>query len=152
MQFSEAWLRNWVNPEIDTAQLTHQLTMAGLEVGSVDSAAPEFNSVVIGEVINCQPHPDADRLSVCEVSVGQEDNLQIVCGASNVKTGVRVPTALTGAVLPGNFKIKPTKLRGVASSGMLCAATELGLAEQSDGLLILPDDAPVGKDIREYLT
>jgi len=151
MQFSEAWLREWVNPSVDTRKLAHQLTMAGLEVGGIEPAAPQFHSVVIGEVKDCQPHPDADRLSVCQVAVGSETVLQIVCGASNVKTGVRVPTALVGAELPGDFKIKKARLRGVSSAGMLCASTELGLSEQSDGLMILPSDAPVGEDIRSYL-
>ncbi len=151
MQFSEAWLREWVNPPVDSQQLAHQLTMAGLEVGGIEPAAPQFSAVVVGEVVDCQPHPDADRLSVCQVSVGADTLLQIVCGANNVKTGIRVPTALEGAALPGDFKIKATKLRGVQSTGMLCAATELGLAEQSDGLMILPADATVGKDFRNYL-
>ena len=151
MQFSEAWLREWINPSVDSQQLAHQLTMAGLEVGSIEAAAPDFSSVVVGEVVDCQPHPDADRLSVCQVSVGADAPIQIVCGASNVKTGIRVPTALEGADLPGDFKIKATKLRGVPSAGMLCAATELGLADQSDGLMILPTDAPVGNSIRDYL-
>ncbi len=151
MQFSEAWLREWVNPPVDSQQLAYQLTMAGLEVEGVEPAAPQFNAVVVGEVVDCQSHPDADRLTVCQVSVGADSVLQIVCGANNVKAGIRVPTALEGAVLPGDFKIKKAKLRGVQSTGMLCAATELGLAEQSDGLMILPADAPVGEDIRNYL-
>ena len=151
MQFSEAWLREWVNPPVDSQQLAHQLTMAGLEVGSIEPAAPQFSAVVVGEVVDCQPHPDADRLTVCQVSVGAETVLQIVCGANNVKAGIRVPTALEGAELPGDFKIKATKLRGIQSAGMLCAATELGLAEQSDGLMILPADATVGEDFRQYL-
>ncbi len=151
MQFSEAWLREWVNPPVDSQQLAHQLTMAGLEVEGIEPAAPQFNAVVVGEVVDCQPHPDADRLTVCQVSVGADSVRQIVCGANNVKTGIRVPTALEGAILPGDFKIKKAKLRGVQSTGMLCAATELGLAEQSDGLMILPADAPVGEDIRNYL-
>ena len=151
MQFSEAWLREWVNPPVNSQQLAHQLTMAGLEVDSIKPAAPPFSGVVVGEVVDCQPHPDADRLTVCQVSVGADTVLQIVCGANNVKTGIRVPTALVGAVLPGDFKIKKAKLRGVQSTGMLCAATELGVAEQSDGLMILPADATVGEDIRDYL-
>ncbi|HFD12561.1 MAG TPA: phenylalanine--tRNA ligase subunit beta [Crenotrichaceae bacterium] len=151
MQFSEAWLREWVNPPVDSQQLAHQLTMAGLEVDSIEPAALQFTSVVIGEVVDCQPHPDADRLTVCQVSVGEEKQLQIVCGANNVKAGIRVPTAIEGAELPDNFKIKATILRGIQSAGMLCAATELGLGDQSDGLMILPADAPVGEDIRDYL-
>jgi phenylalanyl-tRNA synthetase beta chain len=151
MQFSEAWLREWVNPPVNSQQLAHQLTMAGLEVDSIKPAAPPFSAVVVGEVVDCQPHPDADRLTVCQVSVGADTVLQIVCGANNVKAGIRVPTALVGAALPGDFKIKKAKLRGVQSTGMLCAATELGLAEQSDGLMILPVDATVGEDIRNYM-
>ncbi len=151
MKFSEQWLREWVNPAIDTDTLSAQLTMAGLEVDAVAPVAEAFSGVVVGAVLQVEPHPDADKLRVCQVDVGQGDRLNIVCGAANVRPGLRVPTAIIGAVLPGNFKIKRSKLRGVESFGMLCSAKELGLAESSNGLLELPGDAPVGSDMRDYL-
>ena len=151
MRFSEAWLREYVNPDIDTDTLAHQLTMAGLEVDGVEPAAAGFQGVVVGEVMAVQPHPDADRLSVCRVNIGSGEDLQIVCGANNVRETLRVPTALVGAVLPGNFKIKQSNLRGVLSSGMLCSEQELGLADSADGLMELPSDAEIGVDIRNYL-
>lgn len=150
MHFSEAWLREVVNPSIDTKKLVEQLTMAGLEVEGVEPASADFCNIVVGEVVEIAPHPDADKLQVCKVSSGEEQ-LQIVCGARNVVVGMKVPLALIGAVLPGNFKIKKSKLRGVESFGMLCSDKELGMAESADGLMALPADAPVGKDIREYL-
>ena len=152
MQISEAWLREYVNPAITTEQLVEQLTMAGLEVDSVTPAAAAFSGVVIGEVIAMEPHPDADRLRVCQVTVGEVEPLQIVCGASNVRVGLKIPAALIGAVLPGDFKIKQSKLRGVESSGMLCSEKELGIAADANGLMELAADAPVGVDIREYLS
>ena len=151
MKVSERWLRTWVDPAISTPELVAQLTMAGLEVDSVSPAAPPFEKVVIGRVIDLNPHPDADRLRVAMVDVGGTEPLQIVCGAPNVAVGMCVPTALIGAVLPGDFKIKPSKLRGVQSQGMLCSAKELGLAESSDGLLPLPADSQPGQDVRELL-
>ena len=151
MQISEAWLRTYVNPAVSTEELVAQLTMAGLEVDSVTPAAAVFSGVVIGEVLAMEPHPDADRLRVCKVEVGQGEPLQIVCGASNVRPGLKIPAALIGAVLPGDFKIKKSKLRGVESYGMLCSEKELGLAEDADGLMELAPTAPVGVDIREYL-
>jgi phenylalanyl-tRNA synthetase beta chain len=151
MQISEAWLRELVNPPITTEELVEQLTMAGLEVDSVEPAAADFSGVVVGEVIAIQQHSNADKLKVCQVAVGDAEPLQIVCGASNVKVGLKIPAALVGAVLPGNFKIKSSKLRGEQSSGMLCSEKELGLAADADGLMELFSDAPVGTDIREYL-
>jgi len=151
MRFSEAWLREWVNPAIDSATLADQLTMAGLEVDSVEPAAPAFNGVVVGIVRSVAPHPDADKLRVCLVDVGEGEPLQIVCGAANVAAAMRVPVALVGAVLPGGFQIKRARLRGVESLGMICSASELGLAESSSGILPLPGDAPVGQDFRAYL-
>ncbi|WP_369808590.1 YtpR family tRNA-binding protein, partial [Oleiphilus sp. HI0132] len=150
MKFSEQWLREWVNPSIGTDDLLHQITMAGLEVDGMDPVAGEFTGVVVGEVLSKEQHPDADKLSVCQVSDGKE-TVQVVCGAANVREGLKVPFAKIGAVLPGNFKIKKAKLRGVESFGMLSAESELGLAESSDGLMELPVDAPVGACIREYL-
>ncbi|MFI3178330.1 MAG: phenylalanine--tRNA ligase subunit beta, partial [Methylococcaceae bacterium] len=152
MQISEAWLRSYVNPPISTETLVEQLTMAGLEVGSVEPAAAIFSGVVVGEVISLQQHPDADRLRICQVAVGQEELLQIVCGASNVRVGLKIPTALCGAVLPGDFKIKKSKLRGEDSFGMLCSEKELGLAADANGLMELSIEAPVGVDIRDYLS
>ncbi|HEY8096010.1 MAG TPA: phenylalanine--tRNA ligase subunit beta, partial [Methylobacter sp.] len=152
MQISEAWLREYVNPAITTEQLVEQLTMAGLEVDSVTPAAAVFSGVVVGEVLAMEQHPDADRLRVCQVAVGEAEPLQIVCGASNVRVGLRIPAALIGAVLPGDFKIKKSKLRGVESFGMLCSEKELGLAADANGLMELAADAPVGIDIRDYLS
>ena len=151
MQISEAWLRELVNPSITTDELVEQLTMAGLEVDSVTPAAAEFTGVVIGEVVAIELHPNADKLKVCQVAVGDDEPLQIVCGASNVRIGLKIPAALIGAVLPENFKIKKSKLRGELSFGMLCSEDELGLAKDSDGLMELAADAPVGTDIRDYL-
>ncbi len=151
MRFSEAWLREWVAPPIDTQTLCAQLTMAGLEVDGVEPAAPEFTGVVVGLVLAAEPHPDAGKLRVCQVDAGLGEALQIVCGAANVAAGMKVPVALTGAVLPGDIQIKPAKLRGVKSMGMICSASELGLAETSEGILPLPADAEVGADLRALL-
>jgi phenylalanyl-tRNA synthetase beta chain len=151
MKFSEAWLREWTNPEVTTGELADQLSMAGLEVDAVGPVAGDFRGVVVGAVVTRDPHPDADKLSVCTVDVGQPDKLQIVCGAKNVAAGMKVPVAVVGAVLPGEFKIKQAKLRGVESMGMICSASELGLAESSEGIMDLPADAPVGTDLRKYL-
>lgn len=151
MQISEAWLREWVDPEVDTRALAEQLTMAGLEVDSVEPAAPPFSGVVVGLVLSVEQHPDADKLRVCKVDVNTDEPLNIVCGASNVASGMRVPVATVGGVLPGDFKIKRAKLRGVESFGMICSAAELGLAESSEGIMPLPEDAPVGGDFRNYV-
>ncbi|MDH5473914.1 MAG: phenylalanine--tRNA ligase subunit beta [Gammaproteobacteria bacterium] len=150
MKISEKWLREWVNPAINTQQLADQITMAGLEVDSIESAAGDFNGVVVAQVKSVEKHPDADKLNVCQVDAGGE-LLQIVCGAANVREGLMVACATIGAVLPGDFKIKKSKLRGVESSGMLCSEKELGMAESADGLMELPADAPVGQNIRDYL-
>ncbi|MBK8815180.1 MAG: phenylalanine--tRNA ligase subunit beta [Methylococcaceae bacterium] len=152
MQISEAWLREYVNPPISTTELVSQLTMAGLEIDAVEPAGAVFSGVVVGEVLTTEQHPDADRLKVCAVNVGANEPLQIVCGATNVRPGLKIPAALVGAVLPGDFKIKQSKLRGVESSGMLCSENELGLAAEANGLMELRPDAPVGTDIRDYLT
>ncbi|MDX1574469.1 MAG: phenylalanine--tRNA ligase subunit beta, partial [Methylophaga sp.] len=151
MKFSEKWLRDWVNPAIDTETLVAKLTQAGLEVDAVTPVAGDFQGVLVGEVKSVKAHPDADKLRVCEVDVAGEELLHIVCGAANVREGLKIPVAVIGAVLPGNFKIKQAKLRGEPSFGMLCSAKELGLAESSEGLLELAADAPVGQDIRDYL-
>jgi len=151
MKFSEQWLREWVNPPLSRAELAEQLTMAGLEVDAVVPVAAAFSGVVVGHVLKVIPHQQADRLRVCEVDVGGHSPLVIVCGASNVAAGMRVPTAVVGAELPNDLTIKRAKLRGVESHGMLCSARELGLAETAEGLMALPADAPVGEDLRSYL-
>lgn len=152
MKISENWLRTWVNPQINSDTLADQLTMLGLEIDDMSPVARPFSGVVVGEVLTVEQHPDADRLRVTTVNVGQDEALQIVCGAPNVRVGLRVAVALVGAVLPGDFKIKKGKLRGVASHGMLCGASEIDLEDQLDGLLELPSDAPIGTDIRSYLS
>jgi len=154
MKFSEQWLREWVNPDATTDELVAQLTMAGLEVDAIEPVAAKFTGVVVGQVLSTEPHPDADKLTVCKVTDGAEE-FQVVCGAKNVREGLKIPFAKVGAVLAGDsekdFKIKKAKLRGVESLGMLCAASELGLADSSDGLMELISEAPVGEDFRSYL-
>ncbi len=150
MQFSESWLRSLCNPSLTSDELCHVLTMAGLEVEEVASAAPAFNNIVVAQILSAEKHPEADKLKVCKVDAGRGEPLQIVCGAPNAAAGMKVPCALVGAVLPG-IEIKKAKLRGVESFGMLCSARELGLSEDHGGLLPLPADAPVGTDIRSYL-
>ncbi|MBN9356148.1 MAG: phenylalanine--tRNA ligase subunit beta [Herbaspirillum huttiense] len=156
MQFSENWLRTMVNPTMTSDELSHLLTMSGLEVEEVEPVAPPFTNVVVGEVLEVSKHPDADRLNVCRVNVHTGTILNIVCGAPNVRPGLKVPCAMVGAVLPPGadgkpFEIKVGKLRGVESQGMLCSARELKLSEDHGGLLELPDDAPVGQNFRDYL-
>lgn len=151
MKFSEKWLRDWVNPAITTDELVAQITMAGLEVDGVDPVAGEFTGVVVGEVVECGQHPDADKLRVTKVNVGGDELLDIVCGAPNCRLGIKVAVATVGAVLPGNFKIKKAKLRGQPSLGMLCSFSELQISDDHDGIIELSQDAPVGQDIREYL-
>ena len=150
MQFSEQWLRQHVNPDLDSNALSDVLTMAGLEVEGLEPVAPDFSDVIVARIVSAEKHPDADRLQVCTVDVGADEPLQIVCGAPNARVGLKAPCALVGAKLPG-FDIKQAKVRGMASFGMLCSAKELGLAEDSAGLMELPADAPIGQDIREYL-
>lgn len=151
MKISENWLRTWVNPAIDSDTLSDQLTMLGLEVDELALVAKPFTGVVVGEVLTVEQHPDADRLRVTTVNIGSGEPLQIVCGAPNVRAGMKAPVATIGAILPGDFKIKKGKLRGVESQGMLCGASEIDLEDKIDGLLELPADAPVGVNIREYL-
>lgn len=151
MKFSENWLREWVNPEVNTDQLAHQITMAGLEVDDVLAVAGEFSGVKVGKVVECGQHPDADKLRVTKVDVGEAELLDIVCGAPNCRQGLMVAVATVGAVLPGDFKIKKAKLRGQPSHGMLCSFSELGIDVESDGILELPQDAPVGQDLRAFL-
>ncbi|WP_421865283.1 phenylalanine--tRNA ligase subunit beta [Motiliproteus sp.] len=149
MKFSEKWLREWVNPAIETDALVAQITMAGLEVDGVEPAAAEFSGVVIGEIEAAEQHPNADKLQVCRVSDGSE-TFQVVCGAPNARAGLRVAFAKVGAVLPGNFKIKKAKLRQVESFGMLCSGEELGINEDNDGIMELPTQAQPGQDLREF--
>ena len=155
MQFSENWLRTMVNPKMTSDELSHLLTMSGLEVEEVEAVAPPFSNVVVGEVLEVAKHPNADRLNVCQVDVKTGTILNIVCGAPNVRVGMKVPCAMAGAVLPPGadgkpFEIKVGQLRGVESQGMLCSARELKLSEEHGGLLELPDDAPVGQNFRDY--
>lgn len=159
MQFSESWLRSFCNPSMTTDELAHALTMAGLEVEEVTPAAPPFTNIVVGEIVTREKHPNADRLSVCTVNVGAHSAapLQIVCGAPNARVGIKIPCALVGAELPPGedgkpFKITQAKMRSVESNGMLCSARELGISTEHAGLLELAADAPVGADIREYLS
>lgn len=154
MKVSDSWLREWVAPQVNTVTLAEQLTMAGLEVDSVTPVAGVFSGVVIGHVLTQAQHPNADKLSVCTVDVGQADPLSVVCGAPNVRAGLKVALATVGAVLPGDFKIKKSKLRGESSYGMICSAKELEIdlsEEGHKGIMELPQDAPVGDDLREYL-
>ena len=156
MQFSESWLRTFCNPSISTQQLADTLTMAGLEVEDLKPVAPAFTKIVVGEIKEAVQHPNADRLRVCKVDVGQPELLDIVCGAPNARVGIRVPCALVGAELPPGedgktFVIKVGKLRGVESQGMLCSARELQIADDHGGLLELAADAPLGQNIRQHL-
>jgi phenylalanyl-tRNA synthetase beta chain len=151
MKFSEKWLRDWVNPQISSDELAEQLSMAGLEVDGTEAVAPAFSGVVVGQVMECGQHPDADKLQVTKVDAGQGELLDIVCGAPNCRQGLKVAVAVVGAVLPGDFKIKKAKLRGQPSNGMLCSWSELGLSDDHDGILELPADTPVGTDFRQLL-
>jgi phenylalanyl-tRNA synthetase beta chain len=157
MQFSESWLRQYVNPSLDSNALGHAMTMAGLEVEEQHSVAPPFTKIVVAQILSAEQHPDADRLRVCKVDAGTGQELQIVCGAPNARPGIKIPCAMVGAELPPAeaggkpFMIKVGKLRGVESQGMLCSGRELGLGDDHEGILELPADAPVGEDIRHYL-
>lgn len=156
MQFSENWLRSMVDPAMTSDELSHLLTMSGLEVEEVEPVAPPFSNVVVAEVVEVAKHPNADRLNVCQVNVGTESLLNIVCGAPNVRAGMKAICAKAGAVLPPGadgkpFQIKVGQLRGVESQGMLCSAKELKISEEGSGLMELPADAPVGASIRDYL-
>jgi phenylalanyl-tRNA synthetase beta chain len=150
MNVSELWLREWVNPSLTAQQLAAQLTMAGLEVDELMPVAGTFHGVIVAEVLEAQRHPQADKLSLCKVNTGT-DILQIVCGAANVRAGLKVALALSGASLPGDFVIKEKKLRGELSQGMLCSASELGIEDKSEGIMELPSDAPLGQDFRQYM-
>lgn len=151
MKLSTAWLKNEFKLTVASAELSQRLTMAGLEVDGILPATPAFSGVVVGEVVALTAHENADKLKIATVNIGTDEPLQIVCGAANVAQGIRVPVALIGAVLPDNIHIKKSKLRGVASFGMLCSARELGMSDDHSGLMILPQDAPIGTDLRHYL-
>lgn len=151
MKFSELWLREWVNPALDSVALSDQITMAGLEVDGMEPVAGAFHGVVVGEVVECGQHPNADKLRVTKINIGGGRLLDIVCGAPNCRQGLKVAVATVGAVLPGDFKIKAAKLRGEPSEGMLCSFAELGITDDHSGIIELPADAPVGTDIRRYL-
>ncbi|HEY1326575.1 MAG TPA: phenylalanine--tRNA ligase subunit beta [Casimicrobiaceae bacterium] len=151
MKFSERWLRTMVDPPLDTAALAEALTMAGFEVEAIERAAPPFTRVVVGRIASIEPHPNADRLRLCNVDVGGDAMLQIVCGAPNAVQGMLAPTALEGAVLPDGTTLARSAVRGVESRGMLCSALELGLSDDASGLLTLPSDLAPGTDLREAL-
>jgi phenylalanyl-tRNA synthetase beta chain len=151
MKIAESWLREWVDPDLDSDALGHQLTMLGLEVDGVDVEGAGLDGVLVAEVIEVEKHPDADRLSVCKVRAGSEEIVDVVCGAPNVTAGMKSPLAVPGVTLPNGIKLRKSKIRGVVSNGMLCSAVELGLGEESDGILALPGDAPAGMPLTEYL-
>ena len=152
MKFNKAWIDELVPTSLSAEELAAQITMAGLEVDGIEPVAGTFNGVVIGEVVECAQHPDADKLRVTKVNVGEAELLDIVCGAPNCRQGLRVAVAAVGAVLPGDFVIKKAKLRGMPSHGMLCSFSELGIGSDHSGIIELPADAPIGTDVREYLS
>jgi phenylalanyl-tRNA synthetase beta chain len=151
MKLSEQWLREWVKPPLTVQQIAEQLTLAGLEVEAINPVAGYFNHVVVGHIISVSPHPQVTRLQVCQVDKGDGRLLSIVCGASNARAGLKVAVACLGATLPNDILIKEVNLRGVVSQGMLCSSKELGLTEESEGILELPEDAPIGQDLHDYL-
>lgn len=151
MKINESWLREFVDPALDAAEMGQRLTMAGLELDSLEPAAPEFSGVVVARIASIEQHPDADKLRICQLDQGDDEPLQVICGAANAAKGLIVALATVGAKLPGDFKIRKAKLRGIASAGMLCSASELGLETVSDGIMALPGDAPIGTDLRDYL-
>ena len=150
MRFSKSWIDEWVDTGLDADQLSDIITMAGLEVDTVEKVAGDFDHVVIGQVVECADHPNSDHLHVTKVDVGSGELLDIVCGAPNCRKGLKVCVSMIGAHLPGGIEIKPTKLRGEPSNGMLCSFKELGVDLPSNGIIELPEDAPLGTDIREY--
>ncbi|MEO1203224.1 MAG: phenylalanine--tRNA ligase subunit beta [Pseudomonadota bacterium] len=151
MKIAESWLREWVQPDLDTEALGHRLTMLGLELDGLVHEGEGLDGVVVGEVVEVEKHPNADRLRVCKVSTGEGEPLDVVCGAPNVVKGMKSPLATPGVRLPNGVKLRKSKIRGVESNGMLCSAVELGLGEESDGILALSDDAPVGESFSVYL-
>ena len=151
MKFPEKWLREWVSPPLDTAELAHRLTMIGHEVDGIESRGAGLDGVVVGEVLEVRKHPDADRLSVCLVATGEDGTVEVVCGAPNVRAGMKSPFAPAGVTLPNGMKLRRSKIRGVQSNGMLCSAVELALGEDSAGIVELDDDAPTGQLLTQYL-
>src|SRR5690554_6024503 len=150
MKISHRWLGEWVDSGLSAEAIAERFTLAGLEVDSIEAVAPPLDGVVVGRILSIEPHPDADRLRVCRVA-GDSVERTIVCGAANARAVLKVPMATLGAQLPGGLKIKPAKLRGVRSESMLCSEPELGLGEDANGLMELPEDAPVGTSLAEYL-
>ena len=151
MKFPESWLREWVDPKLDTTELGDKLTMAGHEVNSIEAQGSELSGVVIAEVLAVAKHPNADRLSVCQVSTGKGKPIEVVCGAPNVVAGMKSPFAAPGLRLHDGTKLRRSKIRGVESNGMLCSAIELGLGDEADGIIVLSDDAPIGVELSQYL-
>lgn len=151
MKFAVSWLKEWVDPDLPPEELAHRMTMAGLEVDSIETEGEGLDGVIVAEVVEVGKHPDADRLSVCKVSTGDGDLLDVVCGAPNVVAGMKTPLAVPGTKLPNGVKLRRSKIRGVVSNGMLCSAIEIGLGTESDGILALPADAPVGTPLADYL-
>ena len=151
MKIAESWLREWVNPKLDMTELAHQLTMLGHEVDGIEYEGEKLDGVVIAEVLDVRKHPDADKLSVCQVSDGSGETLEIVCGASNVVKGMKTPLAKPGVTLPNGLQLRKAKIRGIVSNGMLCSAVELDLGDESDGIMSLPADAVAGTSLAEYL-
>ena len=151
MNISTRWLREWVSPDVSDIELSEKLTMAGLEVDQIAPVAPPFDGLVVGHVVSCGKHPNADKLSLCEVDVGADENLQIICGAPNVRKDLKVAVATVGSVLPSKLKIKRAKLRGVESNGMLCSESEMGMSDSHDGIIELDSESQIGEDVRSVL-
>ncbi|AEW44549.1 phenylalanyl-tRNA synthetase, b subunit [Serratia symbiotica str. 'Cinara cedri'] len=151
MKFSELWLREWVNPAISCKELSEQITMAGLEVSMVKPVAGDFHGVVIGKVIACRQHQNSKKLYITKVNIGNNRLLNIICASPNCRVGLKVAVATQGTILPGNFKVKATKLCDEISEGILCTFCELGISDDYDSIIELPQDAPIGVDIRDYL-
>ncbi len=151
MNISTRWIREWANPEVSDSELSETLTMAGLEVDRIAPVAPPFEGLVVGHVVSCEKHPDADKLSLCEVDIGEGSNLQIICGAPNVRKDLKVVVATVGSILPSKLKIKRAKLRGVESNGMLCSESEIGLSESHEGIIELDGSSTLGENIRSTL-
>ena len=151
MLFSVNWLKEWVGVDLPVDELSSALTASGLEVDTVEPVASLFSGVVVAEILSCEAHPNADKLKLCSIGFGGNEPAQVVCGAPNARTGIKIPLAQVGAVLGEDFKIRKAKLRGVESFGMACSARELGLSDDHSGLMELPAGAPLGMNLREYL-
>ncbi|HOQ33716.1 MAG TPA: phenylalanine--tRNA ligase subunit beta, partial [Candidatus Hydrogenedens sp.] len=151
MKISLNWLKEYCNFSVSVSELAERMTMLGLEIESIEEPGKEIENVFVGKILDIQPHPQADKLVVCKIDIGKGEPLQIICGAKNMKVGDKVPTAIDGAMLPGGFKITRRKMRGIESFGMMCSGAELKVEEDSEGLLILHPEAPLGEDIRKVL-